>query len=322
MAPTKIVVLDGYALNPGDLSWEDLRAIGDLEVFDRTADDQIVARAHEAEIVLTNKTRLSAQILRQLDKTRYIGVLATGYDVVDVQAARELKISVTNIPTYGTASVAQFTFALLLELCHHVALHGESTRAGEWSRSVDFSFWKTPLIELAGKTIAIIGFGQIGRRVAEIAVALELRIIAADAVRNPVPDWPSFQWCDVDELLPQADVVSLHCPLLPQTRGIINAKTLAMMKPGAFLINTSRGPLVIEQDLADALNNGHLAGAAVDVLSSEPPSPDNPLLQAKNCIVTPHIAWASKEARTRLLNTAVANVRAFLDGHPVNVVNK
>jgi glycerate dehydrogenase len=321
MSLMKIVVLDGYTLNPGDLSWEALRAIGELQVFDRTVDDQIVTRAHEAEIVLTNKTRLSAQVLRQLNKTRYIGVLATGYDVVDVQAARELKISVTNIPTYGTASVAQFTFALLLEMCHHAALHGEATRAGEWSRSADFSFWKTPLVELADKTIGIIGFGSIGRRVAEIAVAFELRIIAADAVRSPVPDWPSFRWCEVDELLPQADVVSLHCPLLPQTQGIINAKTLAMMKPGAFLINTSRGPLVIEQDLADALNNGRLAGAAVDVLSSEPPSPDNPLSRAKNCIVTPHIAWASKEARTRLLNTAVANVRAFLDGHPVNVVS-
>jgi glycerate dehydrogenase len=317
----KIVVLDGHALNSGDLSWEALSAIGELQVFDRSADDQIVARAHEAEIVLINKTRLSAQILRQLEGTRYIGVLATGYDVVDVQAARELKISVTNIPTYATASVAEFTFALLLELCHHVALHGEATRAGEWSRSKDFSFWKTPLVELAGKTIGIIGLGQIGRRVADIALAFEMRVIAANAARSPVPDWPRLRWCEVDELLPQADVVSLHCPLLPQTRGIINAKSLAMMKPGAFLINTSRGPLVVEQDLADALNNGRLAGAGVDVLSSEPPSPDNPLLRAKNCIVTPHIAWASKEARTRLLNTAIANLRAFLEGHPINVVN-
>lgn len=317
----KIVVLDGHALNSGDLSWEALSAIGELQVFDRSADDQIVARAHGAEIVLINKTRLSAQILRQLKGTRYIGVLATGYDVVDVQAARELKISVTNIPTYATASVAEFTFALLLELCHHVALHGKATRAGEWSRSKDFSFWKTPLVELAGKTIGIIGLGQIGRRVAEIALAFEMRVIAANAARSPVPDWPRLRWCEVDELLPQADVVSLHCPLLAQTRGIINAKSLAMMKPGAFLINTSRGPLVVEQDLADALNNGRLAGAGVDVLSSEPPSPDNPLLRAKNCIVTPHIAWASKEARTRLLNTAIANLRAFLEGHPINVVN-
>jgi glycerate dehydrogenase len=291
-------------------------------VFDRTADDQIVARAHGAEIVLTTKTHLSAQILRRLKNTLYIGVLFTGYDVVDVKAARELGITVTNIPTYGTASVAELTFALLLELCHHVALHSEAARAGEWSRSVDFTFWKTPLIELAGKTIGIIGLGRIGRRVTEIALALELQVIAADEVRSAVPDLPNFRWCEIDELLSLADVVSLHCPLLPQTQGIINARSLALMKPSAFLINVSRGPLIIEQDLADALNNGRLAGAAVDVLSSEPPSPDNPLLRAKNCIVTPHIAWATKEARTRLLNTAIANVRAFLDGHPVNVVNQ
>ena len=321
MAVTKIVVLDGSALNPGDLSWNALSAIGELQVFDRTADDQVVARAHEAEIVLTNKTRLHSQIIRQLNSTRYIGVLATGYDIVDVQAARELKISVTNIPTYASASVAEFTFALLLELCHRVGLHAEATRAGEWSRSKDFSFWKTPLVELAGKTIGIIGLGQIGRRVAEIALAFEMRVLAAGSARRPVPDRPGIRWCEADELLRQADVVSLHCPLLPQTQEIINAKSIAIMKPSAFLINTARGRLVIEQDLADALNNGRIAGAAVDVLSSEPPSPDNPLLRAKNCIVTPHIAWASKEARTRLLDTAIANVRAFLDGHPVNVVN-
>jgi glycerate dehydrogenase len=317
----KIVVLDGHALNPGDLSWEPLRALGELQVFDRTSEDQIVERAQDAEIVLTTKTHLSAQILRQLKNTLYIGVLFTGYDVVDVKAARELGITVTNIPTYGTASVAELTFALLLELCHHVALHSEAARAGEWSRSVDFTFWKTPLIELAGKTIGIIGLGRIGRRVTEIALAFELQVIAADEVRSAVPDFPNFRWCEIDELLSLADVVSLHCPLLPQTQGIINARSLALMKPSAFLINVSRGPLIIEQDLADALNNGRLAGAAVDVLSSEPPSPDNPLLRAKNCIVTPHIAWATKEARTRLLNTAIANVRAFLDGHPVNVVN-
>jgi glycerate dehydrogenase len=321
MALSKIVVLDGHALNPGDLSWEALRAIGELQVFDRTADDQIVERAKDAEIVLTNKTRLSADVLRQLKKIRYIGVLATGYDVVDIKAAGELKIVVTNIPTYGTASVAEFTFALILELCHHVALHSEASRAGEWSRSTDFTFWKTPLVELAGKTIGVVGLGQIGRRVAEMAVAFEMRVLAADEVRSAVPDWPNFRWCEVDELMQQADVVSLHCPLLAQTQGIISANSLALMKPSAFLINVSRGGLVVEQDLAVALNNGRLAGAALDVLSSEPPSPDNPLLHAKNCIVTPHIAWATREARTRLLNTAVANVRAFLESHPVNVVN-
>jgi glycerate dehydrogenase len=317
----KIVVLDGHALNPGDLSWDTLRAIGELQVFDRTADNQIVARAHDAEIVLTTRTRLPAQVLGQLEKTRYIGVLFTGYDVVDVKAARELKIAVTNVPTYGTASTAELTFALLLELSRHLAVYAEATRAGEWSRSTDFTFWKAPLVELAGKTIGIIGLGRIGRRVAEIAHAFEMRVIAADEVRSSVPDWVNFRWCEVDELLPQADAVSLHCPLLPNTRGIINAKSLALMKPSAFLINASRGALVIEQDLADALNNGRLAGAAVDVLSSEPPAPDNPLLRAKNCIVTPHIAWATKEARTRLLNTAIDNLRAFLEGHPVNVVN-
>ena len=321
MAAMKIVVLDGHALNPGDLSWDALRAIGELQVFDRSADDQIVARAREAEIVLTTRTRLPAQILQQLKKTRYIGVLFTGYDVVDVKAARELKIAVTNVPTYGTASTAELTFALLLELSRHPGLHAEATRAGEWSRSTDFSFWKAPLVELAGKTIGIIGLGRIGRRVAEIALAFEMRVIAADEVRSTVPDWPNFRWYEVDELLPQADVVSLHCPLLPQTQGMINSKSLALMKPSAFLINASRGGLVVEQELAAALNNGRLAGAAVDVLSSEPPAPDNPLLRAKNCIVTPHIAWATREARTRLLSTAIANVRAFLEGHPVNLVN-
>ncbi|MGO9059864.1 MAG: D-2-hydroxyacid dehydrogenase [Candidatus Binataceae bacterium] len=317
----KIVVLDGYTLNPGDLSWDGLRAIGDTEVFDRTANDSIVARAGDAEIVLTNKTPLSAQTLGQLRKLRYVGVLATGHDVVDVGAARERNIAVTNIPIYGTASVAQFTFALILELCHPPAIHAAETRAGEWSRCPDFSFWKAPLVELAGKTMGIVGLGRIGRRVAEIAVAMGLRVIAADEVKGAVPAWPGFRWCEVEELLAEADIVSLHCPLLPQTRGIINAASLAKMKPSAILINTSRGPLVVDQDLADALNAGRLAGAAVDVLSVEPPSPDNPLLSARNCIVTPHIAWATKEARTRLLDTAVANLRAFLEGHPVNVVN-
>jgi glycerate dehydrogenase len=317
----KIVVFDGHALNPGDLSWDALRAIGELQVFDRTADDQIVARAHDAEIVLTMRTHLPAQILLQLRKTRYVGVLFTGYDVVDVKAARELKIVVANVPTYATASTAEFAFALLLELCHHVGLHSEATRAGEWSRSTDFSFWKAPLVELAGKTMGIIGLGRIGRRVGEIALGFEMHVIASDEVRSSAPNWPNFRWYEVDELLSQADVVSLHCPLLPQTRGMINSKSLATMKPNAFLINASRGGLVIEQDLADALNHDRLAGAAVDVLSSEPPASDNPLLRAKNCIVTPHIAWATREARTRLLDTAIANVRAFLEGHPVNVVD-
>lgn len=317
----KIVVLDGYSLNPGDLSWDGLRAIGEVEVFDRTPDDLLLERAREAEVILINKISLPAQILRQLPKLRYIGVLATGYDVVDAAAARELNIAVTNIPIYGTASVAQFTFALILELCHPPAIHAEAVRAGEWSRCPDFSFWKTPLTELAGKTMGIIGLGRIGRRVAEIAVVMGLRVIAADEVQSAVPDWPGFRWCGVDELLAEADIVSLHCPLLPKTRGIINAASIAKMKPSAILINTSRGALMVDQDLADALNAGRLAGAAVDVLSVEPPPPDNPLIHARNCIVTPHIAWATREARTRLLDTAIANLRAFMDGHPVHVVN-
>jgi glycerate dehydrogenase len=231
-----------------------------------------------------------------------------------VKAGRELKIVVTNVPTYGTASVAELIFALLLELCHHVTLYSETTRAGEWSRSVGFTLWKAPLVELAGKTIGIIGLGRIGRRVAEVVlVVFEMRVIAADLARSSAPDWPNFRWHEVDELLPQTDVVTLHCPLLPQTQRITNAKSVARMKPSAFLIDASRGGLVVEQDFADALNSVRLAGVAVDVLSSEPPSPDNPLLCAKNCIVTPHIAWATQKARTRLLNTAVENLRARLN---------
>ena len=317
----KIVILDGHAINPGDLSWDALRALGSLDVFDRTAEELIVHRARDAGIVLTTRAPLCGQTLMQLKQLRYIGAMFTGYDEIDLKAARELNVVVTNVPTYGTASVAQLVFALLLELCHHVALHSEATRAGEWSRCPDFSFWKTPLVELQGKTMGIVGFGRIGRHVGEIAVAMGMRVIADNAGKRDAPQWPGFRWSSLDELMSEADVVSLHCPLLPQTRGMINAASLSRMKPTSYLLNTSRGPLVVEQDLADALNGGRLAGAAVDVLSSEPPALDNPLLHAKNCIVTPHIAWATKEARTRLVETVVSNLRAFLQGHPVNVVN-
>ncbi|MGA7568660.1 MAG: D-2-hydroxyacid dehydrogenase [Terriglobales bacterium] len=317
----KIVILDGHAINPGDLSWDALRSLGSLEVFDRTPESLIVPRAKEAEALLTTRVPLSAQTLMQLKQLRYVGAIFTGYDEIDLKAARELNLIVTNIPTYATASVAQLVFALLLELCHHVALHNAATHAGEWSRCPDFSFWKTPLIELQDKTMGIVGFGRIGRHVAEIAVAMGMRVIAANADRSDAPNWPGFRWCDFDELMSAADVVSLHCPLLPQTRGMINTASLSRMKSGSFLINTSRGPLVVEQDLTDALNQGRLAGAAVDVLSEQPPSFNNPLLHSENCIVTPHIAWATKEARTRLIELAAANLRAFLDGHPINVVN-
>jgi len=317
----RIVILDGHAINPGDLSWDALRDLGSLEVFDRTAEGLIVPRAREADAVLTTRTPLSAQILKQLKRLRYIGAMFTGYEEIDLNAAHELNLVVTNVPTYGTGSVAQLVFALLLEHCHHVALHDVATHAGEWSRSADFSFWKTPLIELQGKTMGIVGLGRIGRQVGEIAVATGMRVIADNAARTNAPQWPGFRWCNLDELLRSSDVVSLHCPLLPATRGMINAAALSKMKPGAFLINTSRGQLVVEQDLADALTDGRLAGAAVDVLSVEPPSSNNPLLKARNCILTPHIAWATKEARTRLIESVVTNLRAFVESHAVNVLD-
>jgi len=317
----KIVFLDGGVLNPGDLSWNPFHELGELEVFDRTPEGEIVSRAQEAEVLLTIRAAVSAATITKLPRLRYIGVVFTGYDQVDLKAARARGIPVTNVPTYGTASVAQLVFALLLELCHHVALHSAASRAGEWSRCADFSLWKTPLIELESKTMGIVGFGRIGRRVGEIATVMGMRVIASDEARENAPAWPGFEWCEVNELMAAADVVSLHCPLLPHARGIINASTLSRMKPTAFLINTSRGPLVVDQDLAEALNHERLAGAGVDVLSSEPPPLDNPLLHAKNCLVTPHIAWATREGRTRLMDTATANLKAFLQGHPMNVVN-
>jgi glycerate dehydrogenase len=316
----KIVVLDGYCLNPGDLSWDALRAFGDVVVYDRTPADQVEARSKGAEIVLTNKTPLSAEVLGRLPELRYIGVLATGYNIVDIGAASAHRITVSNIPTYGTASVAQFVFALLLELCHHVGLHSDAVRAGEWSRNPDFSFWKSPLVELAGKTMGIVGFGQIGRSTARIADAMGMRVIANDAVENNAPTYVGFRWASIEELLRESDVVSFHVPLFPDTKHMINARTVGMMKPSAFLINTSRGPLVHDQDLADALNAGRIAGAGLDVLSVEPPAETNPLLTASRCLVTPHIAWATLEARARLMEIAMANISAFLGGNPVNVI--
>lgn len=317
----KIAVLDGYCLNPGDLSWDSIRRYGEVEVFDRTMVDEVVARAAGAAAVFTNKTPMPDYVLRRLPELRYIGVLATGYNIVDVAAAKEQGIVVSNIPTYGTASVAQFVFALLLELCHNVKLHADAVRAGEWSRNPDWSFWKSPLIELAGKTMGIVGFGRIGRAVGGIADAMGMRVIANDTYHGNAPDYPGFRWAELDELLRESDVVSLHSPLFPETRGMINARSLASMKPVAFLINTSRGALVVDQDLADALNAGRIAGAGLDVLSIEPPLANNPLLSARNCLVTPHIAWATREARTRLMDLALENLAAFLAGKPQNVVS-
>jgi len=316
----KIVVLDGYSLNPGDLNWDGVRAFGETTIFERTAAREVAERAAGAEIVLTNKAPMPAEVLRRLPDLRYIGVLATGYNIVDVEAARRQGAVVTNIPTYGTASVAQFVFALLLELCHNVKLHSDAVRAGEWTRSADWCFTKAPLVELAGKTMGIVGFGRIGRAVGKIADAMGMRVVASDAVRSDPPPYADFQWMEIEELLAVADVVSLHAPLTADTRGLIDARALERMKPSAFLINTSRGPLVAEGALADALNAGRLAGAALDVISEEPPLPDNPLLTARNCLVTPHIAWATRAARARLMDEAVRNLAAFIAGESRNVV--
>jgi glycerate dehydrogenase len=316
----KLTILDGYCVNPGDLSWDALRQFGELQVFDRTRVDELLERAAGAAIVLTNKTPLPGHILRQLPELRYIGVLATGYNVVDVEVASERGIVVTNVPTYGTASVAQFVFALLLELCHNVRLHSDAVRAGEWARNPDWSFWKSPLMELAGKTMGIVGFGRIGRQTGRIADAMGMRVIANDTYHGEEPTFPGFRWASVEEILRESDVVSLHSPLFPETRGLINAASLALMKPTAILINTSRGPLVMDRDLADALNAGRLGGAGLDVLSVEPPTETNPLLSARNCLVTPHIAWATKEARSRLIDLVVENITAFMAGEPRNVV--
>jgi glycerate dehydrogenase len=312
--------LDGYALNPGDLSWDALAKLGEVQVFDRTPAAEAAARAAGATIVLTNKTPLRADTLRQLVDLKYIGVLATGYDVVDVKAAKEQGIVVTNIPIYGTASVAQFVFALLLELCHNVRQHADAVRAGEWTRSPDWSFWKSPLMELAGKTMGIIGFGRIGRQTGKIADAMGMRVLANDTYHGNPPSWDGFAWAGVEEVLRESDVVSLHSPLFPDTRGMIHAGSIEWMKRTAFLINTSRGPLVVDQDLADALNAGRIAGAGLDVLSVEPPAETNPLLSARNCLVTPHIAWATREARSRLMEVAVENITTYVAGTPQNVI--
>ena len=316
-----LVVLDGYALNPGDLSWKALEKIVNLKVYDRTPSDLVVERSQGAELILTNKTPLTAASISQLTLLRYIGVMATGYNIVDVQAAKERKILVTNIPTYGTASVAQFAFALLLELCHNVRIHSDAVRSGAWSRSADWCFWLSPLKELAGKVMGIVGFGRIGRQVAKIADAFGMEILAFDSIQGEPPPLNHFSWVSLEELLQKADVVTLHCPLFPDTEGMINTERLRLMKPTSFLINSSRGPLVKAQDLADALNTGVIAGAGLDVLSIEPPQENNPLLSAKNCLITPHIAWATLEARSRLMDVAVSNVAAFLQGRPQNVVN-
>ena len=316
-----IVILDGYTLNPGDLSWKPLKDLGNLTVYDRTQSELVDERIQTAEIVFTNKTVLTAENLASAQKLRYIGVLATGYNVVDIDAAGRAGIVVTNIPTYGTAAVAQYAAALLLELCHHVGEHGRCVQAGEWSKNPDWCFWKYPLTELAGKTMGIVGFGKIGQSTARIAQALGMKILAFDRYRKPELESDTCRYAGWDELLRESDVISLHCPLFPETKGIINCESLRKMKDGVLIINTARGEVIVEKDLRDAVDAGKVGGAAVDVVSKEPIEIDNPLLGCDRIIITPHIAWAPAESRKRLLTAVAENLRSFLDGTPKNVVN-
>ena len=316
----KIVVLDGYAMNPGDLSWDGLKALGDVVIHDRTAPEEILSRSAGATALLTNKTPLNADTLKHLPDLKYIGVLATGYNIVDVAVAKAQGIVVTNIPDYSTTSVAQLVFMFMLEHCHHAQAHSDAVRSGRWAANPDFSFWDFPLIELAGKTLGIIGFGRIGAQVADIATAFGMNVLGYSRRQTAQSARRNFRWASLDELLEQSDFVSLHCPLTPETAGLINKQTIGKMKRSAFLVNTSRGPVINEQDLADALNAGRIAGAGVDVLSTEPPKTENPLLSAKNCIITPHFGWATYEARVRLMDIAVNNLNSFLRGTPVNSV--
>jgi glycerate dehydrogenase len=318
----KIVILDGYTENPGDLSWGGFEKLGDLTVYDRTPSDKIVERIGDVDVVYTNKTPISKETLDACKNVKFIGVLATGYNVVDINAAKEKGIPVSNIPTYGTDAVSQFAIALLLELCHHIGEHSDCVKRGDWTNNQDWCFWNHPLVELAGKTMGIIGFGRIGQGTARIAQALGMKILAYDSYKNSALESETLKYADLDELLANSDVISLHCPLFPETEGIINKDTIAKMKDGVMIINDSRGPLIVEEDLRDALNSGKVAGAAVDVVSTEPIKMDNPLLQAKNMIITPHIAWAPKESRQRLMDIAVDNLKAFAAGSPINVVNK
>jgi glycerate dehydrogenase len=317
----KIVVLDGHTLNPGDLSWSRLAQLGELTVHERTPPELVVERIGDAQAVFTNKTVLGREHLEQCPEIRFIGLLATGYNVVDIAAAKERGIPVCNIPTYGTMAVAQFATALLLELCHHVGMHSDDARSGTWAKHNEFCYWLTPQLELDRKTLGVVGFGRIGQAFARIAQAFGMSILAHDQFQERSLESATLRYVTLAELYAQSDVISLHCPLFDNNRGMIDAAAIAKMKPGALLINTSRGPLVVEQDLADALNSGRIAGAAVDVLASEPPPADNPLLAAANCIVTPHIAWATREARMRIMATAVENLAKFIAGTAQNVVN-
>ncbi|MFB9053180.1 D-2-hydroxyacid dehydrogenase [Formosa undariae] len=319
----KLVVLDGYTLNPGDLSWDALNNLAAVTLYDRTALDNeaIVATIGDAVAVITNKVPLQQAVLKQLPHLKYIGVTATGFNIIDIETAKKQDVVVTNVPAYSTASVAQLTMALLLELCHHVGDHNLAVHSGQWENSKDFSFWNSPLIELEGKTIGIIGFGQIGKATAALAQAFGLNVLIFNRTVYSEYETETCRFVELDELLKTSDVISLHCPMTDDTAGIINSETISKMKSSAFIINTSRGGLVVEADLAEALNSGKIAAAAVDVVSEEPIVSDNPLLGAKNCIITPHIAWAPLEARSRCMQIAVQNFKMFLEGETQNVVS-
>lgn len=319
----KIVVLDGYVENPGDLSWAPLEALGEVTVYDRTSladEGETIARLSGAEIAVTNKTPITRRVIDACPRLRYITMLATGYNVVDAAYARAKGIPLSNIPAYGTAAVGQFAIALLLEICHHAAHHSGTVHAGKWAACADWCYWDYPLIELDGKTMGIIGFGRIGQQTGRIARALGMRVLACGS--HPSDSGRAIaDYVELDALLAASDVIALHCPLFPETEGIINRETIRKMKDGVILLNNSRGPLVVEQDLADALNSGKVYAAGLDVVSTEPIREDNPLLTAKNCIITPHISWAPRESRQRIMDTAAQNIKAYLDGAPINVVN-
>ena len=320
----KIVVLDGYTENPGDLSWDGIAQFGDLTVYDRTSltdEEEIIRRIGEAEVVYTNKTPISRHVMDACPNLRLISLLATGYNVVDYAYAKEKGVLVSNIPTYGTAAVGQFAIAMLLEICHHVGHHDQAVHEGRWENCQDWCFWDYPLIELAGQTMGIIGFGRIAKATGRIAKALGMEVLAYDKYPNDAGR-ALAEYVTLDQLLSRSDVIALHCPLFPETQGIINRDTIARMKDGVIILNNSRGPLVVEQDLADALNSGKVYAAGLDVVSTEPIRGDNPLLQAKNCIITPHISWAPRASRQRLMDMAVENIRSYAAGEPANVVNR
>lgn len=317
-----IVFLDAYTANPGDLSWNLFEELGNVTTYDYTPRELVVERCKDAEIIIDNKVVIDKELMQQLPKLKYIGMLSTGFNVIDIDAAKERGITVTNVPTYSTEAVAQLTFALILSIYNQVNLHNTAVHSGEWSSCRDFCFYKSPLIELKDKTIGLIGYGKIGCEVAKIADAFSMNILCYVPSKKPQPDFRNFKFVSLDYLAENSDIISLHCPLTPETTGMINNEFISKMKKSAIIINTSRGPAINEQALADALNSGRIYGAGVDVLSTEPPKADNPLLKCDKCVITPHIAWAGYETRERLIGVVYNNLKSYLDGKPVNVINK